>query len=461
MKMQWAWILPVLTILTLSGTAWGQGYPQGYAPGYQPGGPPPGYAPAGYDPSVMMYAPPGAMSGYGQQAGYFQPDGEPTPAAGPMPAGPMPGYDPGAAYAAEGYAGGQPYAEDFGVDCPYCGGGGCGRCSGHHGLLGDVLGLVGPYPDGGCGAVRWYDLSVDYMLLRRDGAGRTTNYTSSGIAGPIVLSNQNFEFDASSSFRFSGMFQVGPGSSAEFVYYGLFWYESQATVTDPNGNLFSAFSNFGTLPFNGFAETDQSDLQSARYTSKFDNFEVNFRQRWVAPSSRYQGSWLIGVRYFKLDEQFSLFTQSTINQGAAFYDTDVFNSLTGLQVGGDIWFCLLPGLRLGGEAKVGVYGNHSGQNSSIGATSLPVPFQENGESDDVAFVADVTPMLTYRINYQWTAKVGYHFLFVDGVSLASENFNPTPPAIFFPAPGVNRTVSINDNGQVFYHGFMAGLEFLW
>jgi hypothetical protein len=454
MKMQWAWILPVLTILTLSGPAWAQGYPQGYPPGYQPGSPPPGSALAGYDPSVMMYAPPDAMSGYGQQAGYFQPEGEPTPA------GPMPGYDPGAPYGGEGYEEGQPYAEDFGVDCPYCGGAGCGRCSGHHGLLGDVLGLVGPYPDGGCGAVRWYDLSVDYMLLKRDNVGRTTNFTSQGIAGPIVLSTDSLNFDASSSFRFTGAIQCGPGSSAEFVYYGLFWYESQSTVTDPNGNLFSAFSNFGTLPFNGFAETDNSDLQAIRYTSKFDNFEVNFRQRWVAPSNRYQGSWLIGVRYFKLDEQFSLLTQSTANQASLFYDTDVFNSLTGLQVGGDIWFCVLPGLRIGGETKAGIYGNNAGQNSSFSTTSGAF-LQENAHGQDAAFVTDTTLMATYRINYQWTAKIGYHFLYVDGVALATENFNTTPPAIFFPPPGVNRTLNLNDNGNVFYHGIMAGLEFMW
>src|SRR5688572_4677538 len=122
----------------------------------------------------MMYAPPGAMQGgqpehgqpaYGpgqaQQVGYFQEEGTPTPAPvlggeagapmGPMEAMPM---------MPDAY--GPTNAEDFGGDCPYCGGAGCGHCSGHNGLLGDVLGIVGPYPDGGCGAVRWYDLSLDY-----------------------------------------------------------------------------------------------------------------------------------------------------------------------------------------------------------------------------------------------------------------------------------------------------------
>jgi Putative beta barrel porin-7 (BBP7) len=474
MKMQWAWVLPVLTILASGGTTWGQDYSQGYPQGYQPGSPPPGYAPLQYDPSVTMYAPPGTMPGgqpgygqpgygpmgYGQPVGYMQAEGEPTPALLPGgesgALGPMPG--------AEGYEGGQyggpAHAEDFGVACPYCGGAGCDRCSGQNGLLGDVLGIIGPYPDGGCGAVRWYDLSIDYMLLKRDNVGRPTNFTSQGIAGPIVLSTNSLGFNESSSFRFTGMFQVGPGSSAEFVYYGLFFHDSEATVTDPTGNLFSVFSNFGTLPFNGFAETDQSNLQAIRYTSKFDNFEANFRQRWVAPSARYQGSWLLGARYFKLDEQFSLNTRSTTNSAEAFYDTDIFNSLTGMQVGGDIWFCLFPGLRIGGEAKAGVYGNHAGQNSSL-STSSGAVFQENADTEDVAFVGDATVMATYRLNYQWTAKLGYHFLYVDGVALASENFNPTPPALFLPPPGANRVLSMNNNGNVFYHGFMAGLEFMW
>jgi len=452
MKMQWAWILPVLTILSLSGTAWGQGYPQGYSPGYQPG-----FGPGGYDPSVMMYAPPGSLQA-ALPAGYMQAEGAPTPALAPEPGGPMPmvpmGAPPGENY-------GPTNAEDFGVACPYCGGAGCDHCGGHHGLLGDVLGFVGPYPDGGCGAVRWYDLAVDYMLLKREGVGRFTPFTSQGIAGPIVLSNEDFSFTEKSGFRFSAALQVGPGSNAEFVYFGLFFFDSTASVSDPTGNLFSAFSNFGTLPFNGFDETDQSDLQSARYTSKFDNFEANFRQRWIAPSARYQGSWLIGARYFKLDEQMSLLTISTLNGGAAFYDTDVFNSLTGLQFGGDIWFCLIPGLRIGGEAKVGVYGVHAGQNTSIDATSFATPFLESGRTNDVAFVGDATVMATYRLNYQWTAKVGYTFLYADGVALATENFNPTPPAVFFPPPGVNRTVNMNDDGHVFYHGLQAGFEFMW
>lgn len=41
-------------------------------------------------------------------------------------------------------------------------------------------------------------------------------------------------------------------------------------------------------------------------------------------------------------------------------------------------------------------------------------------------------MATYRINYHWTFRAGYEFLFVDGVALATENFNATAPNAHVP-----------------------------
>lgn len=226
-------------------------------------------------------------------------------------------------------------------------------------------------------------------------------------------------------------------------------------------------SDFGQLPFNGYDQTDESDLQRITYTSTFDNFEVNYRNRWMAPTARYQGSWLVGVRYFKLREGFNYHTESDVTNGLAAnrdvmdYDIISHNSLTGAQIGGDMWVCLLPGLRIGGEVKAGVYGNHMVVNSTINTSNLGQTFTENLKQNDVAFVGNLDAYMTYRLNYQWTLKLGYQFLYVDGVALAGENFNEVPPDIFVPPPGVSRVAQVNDNGSLFYHGFSAGLEFMW
>src|SRR5439155_6196939 len=99
-----------------------------------------------------------------------------------------------------------------------------GRHGGHgswlpNGLLGDVLGLVTPYPDGGCAAVRWFDFAVDYMALRRDNTGRNQVFTSLGSPAPgatpnIVLQTNNLDFPHNmSGLRFQGPLQDGPANA--------------------------------------------------------------------------------------------------------------------------------------------------------------------------------------------------------------------------------------------------------
>jgi putative beta barrel porin BBP7 len=364
--------------------------------------------------------------------------------------------------------------------CQHCGGMGCDACGGglgHGSLLGDVFGCIAPYPDGGCAAVRWYDFAVDYMALRREDAGRRVDFASSGINGPIVLDTTDLDFDAESGFRFSAMFQWGAGSNIEFTYFGLFFWDDSASVTDPTNSLFSPFSDFGLNP-GGFVETDNGDFASIDYESKFDSFEVNFRQRWMAPNCRYQGSCLFGVRYFKLDEDFNYFAQSTANTipgdpladpptvdivPALANNINVHNNMVGAQIGGDLWMCILPGLRVGAEGKAAVLANRIAVESTL-STNVPdidgnpqPALIEDLVENDVSFLGEANLFATYRLNYQWTLRGGYQFLYVDGVALAPENFNAQPPFL----DGSPRTTVVNDNGGVFYHGWFAGAEFMW
>ena len=85
-------------------------------------------------------------------------------------------------------------------------------------------------------------------------------------------------------------------------------------------------------------------------------------------------------------------------------------------------------------------------------------FVHDAEHCRVSFVGDANVQALYRLNYQWTLRAGYNFLFVDGVALAPENFNTIPP---FGPQFPNRQTFINDNGNVFYHGWNIGLEYMW
>ncbi|WP_425617918.1 hypothetical protein NA78x_001608 [Anatilimnocola sp. NA78] len=447
MNCRWAWMLPLLSIATVilgNQGAQAQG-PMG------PGGPPPGMMMGPGGPGMMGGAPPGmydpdSMGGQG----IMGPGGPPGGMMGPGGMGPG-GMGPGG-------MGMGPSGDMMG--CPPDGGGYGGGGHGHNGLLGDVLGILAPYGDGGCAAPRWFDFDVGIINLKREGAGVNRPFTSLGVAGPVVLQTDDLDFDDSTSFKFSAMMQCGAGSNLEFTYYGLFGWDASARATGP-GTLRSVYSQFGQDPgANGFLETDLSNVQRLDYTSTFDNFEVNFRQRWQSPHCRYQGSWLYGLRYFKLDEDFDYRTLAVANSSRTNVNTN--NSLTGLQVGGDVWICLIPGLKLGGEGKFGVFGNHQNIDTRLNLNGNPVAaFEEELNVGDVAFIGDLAAYATYRINYNWNLKVGYQALYVEGVALASDNFNPVPPDIFLANGSQTRVPTAQRNGNVFYHGFNASLEYLW
>jgi len=428
----------------------------GYA---QPPSGPAAYGQPGYGPpmSAMMDqggygAPPGGYGGYGAP--------DPSMGGGAMAGGMMGG----------------------GMDgpCQYCGGQGCPQCAGGagsdsswcpNGLLGDVLGLVAPYPDGGCAAPRWYDFAVDYMMLKRDNTGQNREISRfGGPGGPTALQTNQIDFGSyKPGFRFSAALQIAAANSLEFTYFGMFNYTGHATARAAGNNLFSVFSNFGQGPFGGFTEFDQANFQQITYQSTFDSFETNWRCRWMAPNCRYQGSWLVGVRHFILNEKFRFFSQSGENgipgpvtniipaQGRD--DTDTTNDLTGLQIGGDTWICILPGLRAGAELQAGVYGNHIGVNTTIGSNMTQTQFREHLADNNVSFLGQVNLLATYRINYNWSLRGGYQFLYVSGVALAPENFNPVAP--FINDPFRPRVQHVFDNGFAFYHGWNVGVEFMW
>jgi len=451
---------------------------------------PPGMQPAAYTqgPGSVLVQPqtPGPFPG-GPAAdvngayGYMPSDGGGAYGqAGPL--GPN-GYAPegygGGAYDQSGYAGGPQ-----GGGYPY-GGQGCDNCNGAwgipgsdvngqmlpNGLLGDVLGLIAPYPDGGCAAPRWYDFAVDYMMLKRDNTGRSQPFTSLGPQGPIVLETNDLNFGQfRPGFRFSAAVQLMAANSLEFTYFGQFNFTSQAAVTNANGQLFSVFSGFGATQFFGSTEFDNANFQQISYVSQFDSFEINWRRRWMSPNCRYQGSWTLGVRHFILDEQFAYASANVANgfqppfpigafiPARGLVQTFTTNDLTGFQIGTDAWICVLPGFRVGGEFQAGVYGNHMNINTvSSSNLTLGTVDRERLQSNDVSFIGQANLLATYRFNYQWSGRIGYQFLYVDGVALASENFNPVP----LNQQGPPRAPVVNDNGNVFYHGWSVGLEYMW
>ncbi len=494
MRIQRSWVLCVLTItaMAIAGhETWAQSYPypgsapaaapygsvpQGqpdmlgpaasapsFAPQYAPEnvgamgmmpasygayGPP--AAPGPYTPQGPMM-PPGGPYGY-QPAGYYDPtQGAPPQQLNPSPAmpmvdasGPMPEYG-GSEYMGEG----QP--------CMYCGGYGCEMCAGACDDFDlNLLRWLLPYGAGGCGAQRWYDASADWVYLKRDDIGSTTIFATEGPDGIPVLGSEQLDFPETSGFRASFAIQLGAGNLLETTYLGAFNWASKSEVTNGFDDLFSIISDYGLDPPFGFTDTDRASVQRIEYSSTFDTIELNYRQRWAGPNTRLQGSWLVGVRYMNLVEDFNYLTFAPANPGWMNYFVSTSNSLTGAQLGGDLWVCIIPGLSIGSEAKVGLYGNHATQRTTIEAYSIVDPIRERVTENGAAFLGDANVTLLWRLSQNWTFKAGYMFLWMDQVALAANNFNPEPPFV-----ADARYPVINNSSDVFYHGALLGLEYMW
>jgi hypothetical protein len=320
---------------------------------------------------------------------------------------------------------------------------------------------------------------MDVMNLTRDRASRRVDFASDGINGNIILSTDDLNFDPTLGGRLTAAMQIFAGSNLEFTYFGMFDFTDSA-VTPPSqfpDDIFSVISNFGLNPFNGFDETDRSSSQSIEYSSTIDNFELGVRKRFTGPNCRVQYSWLAGVRYLYLLEDFNYITiggdddpvdPGLQSRGMATFATTTRNSLTGFQVGADVWTNVIPGISLGADIKGGVYGNYANQTTNILATTTnpaqAQTFNESVDENDLAFVGDANLTMIYRLGPHWTFRAGYTMMFIEGVALAPENFNTTPPNILTTGPGFTfppRTATINDNGNAFYHGGFAGMEWMW
>jgi len=352
-----------------------------------------------------------------------------------------------------------------------CGGAGCesGDCEQRAYILPlgkhfNCFADLGPYGDG-TSAVHWFDVSADFIYLNRDDVSRQVDFASDGIGGPVVLGTNNLDFDEEPGFRVTGTYQISGSTHIEAVYMGTFNWNTTATATSGNDNLYSAISNFGNQPAGGFLQTDQSAFQRIDYSSDLNNVELNWRQHWMQPNYRLQGSWMAGVRYVRLREDLLYATRvnahtdpiTSLPRGPALMDYSVrtTNHLVGFQLGGDLFASLLPGLLVGGDLKAGIYGNHARQNTTISATNLNPAVREKVTDNDVSLVAEAGASVVYQITPWLSLKGGYELLYLDGVALAPENFNANAP---FGGP---RSTFVNDNGNVFYHGFTAGLEWIW
>lgn len=352
--------------------------------------------------------------------------------------------------------------------CLFCRGAGCGVCQtcfDPRQLCG-ALALLAPYQEGGLCAQRWYDFSAEALYLDYDATvSRNAVLARAGIGGPAVLSVGDADTGGSEAgMRLSGAILFGAGGNLEMTYMGLNQWNGEAVVEDPTGNLFSVISNFGTAPPGGFPQTDATERQAVSLESEFHSGEWNYRRRWVGPYCRFQGSWLAGIRYLNISEDFAYRTDETLAGGPQFFRslTDTRNSMTGFQLGGDLWWNVTPGINIGIGMKGAVLGNDAKQTTQFNTETLVAPIVVTAEDSSAAYLSEFQATIVYRFTYSWSARFSYHALTIDDIALGASNLAlPNPNGANLQTTLAQTPALLNNDDSLDLSGFSTGFEYIW
>ena len=305
----------------------------------------------------------------------------------------------------------------------------------------------------------WY-FSSDGLALQRVFSGLGPAATEGpGSTGTVALSQQNLDdpFQAGVRLLVGHTFGDSP-YQIEASYYWLNTLDTSAQVTDPTGNLYSPFTNFGfladptpsgALDLNSFAEI--------HLVSRLENAEVNLKYSLTLPDSDPRIVLLFGLRHVGIREEFDYSSSQapfTTNSVAVHAHTN--NNLWGPQIGGlvdygcqDVW------LRVEGKAAICNNSADRELETSVNTANATHPTLSN---TGTAMVADISAAIVWRPTSALTARVGYQGMWVDQVALAARNFTPADPASLTDATA---NPPINMRGTLIYHGPFAGLQVSW
>ena len=296
-----------------------------------------------------------------------------------MPASPLAGGMP----AAHGDAFMDAHGNPIVMPASYCQGcpGGCpsGACGCENGMAIDFGGYSEPDQ---CGP-HYFDVSADVVYMKGDDlfAG-VPAFTSQGVGlnAPKYLDPAQSYDEYEPGWRIAARLDLGPLSVFEATYMGLYdiRFNDQVLsvdVTNPSTDfqLFSMFSQYGTGTL--IPGIDDGRVHRLNFESDLQSTEISYRRYWVGASPRVSGTFLLGARYLRLTDGLVFSAEglvgSSVENGVRIWSGE--NDLVGFQFGGDGWICLRQGLRLGGEAKAGIYNNRFKFNN---AADLP------GTADD-------------------------------------------------------------------------------
>jgi hypothetical protein len=296
-----------------------------------------------------------------------------------------------------------------------------------------------------------YYLVLSGLVMTRTGPDATPLWSTAAAPGSGNLLNSSaFNFGWAGGFEGRAGVRLANRFGLEAGGFWLGKLDDQATLLNPTGVGVRVETN----PFTsyGFGANDRVEIP---YTSRIWSVEGN--ATWEA---RPGVTLLAGIRYISLRERLE---QNGIFPIAGSVENDVWNtrnSLIGAQVGARVDVLALAGNAAGpwllhGDLRFGVFHNEVKTDFVASASPVPGVFHTNsGGGSRTAWAAQGGLNLGYRLNDTATIKVGYEFLYIDGVALAPNQIPETPDYGSGPTPLRPIGARFED---VLYHGVKGTL----
>ena len=341
--------------------------------------------------------------------------------------------------------------------CLFCRGSGCLACKSIDlRYLGNNLQRFKPYGEI-CG-LRWYDLSVEAVFLGHTQGLGNMPVTGVGSVNPptdvaLSLNDAKDGDELAAGVRLSGALICGVGGNIEANYMGGNQWDARAVANSATNNLYSFITDFGTAVV--LDDVDESSSQSIGVESEFHTIELNYRRRTMGPYCRFQGSWLLGLRYlqFRNEMQYSAYRSPT----RFFNSSDrVRNHMFGAQVGGDVWWNIHSGVRLGMGLKTAWMQNEAKRSFTVNSNSIAnAVINDTHRGNDL--MCEFELKFIWQLNHSWKFRSAYYAIAAEDIAFASIDKN----SVLSLAPGGSPVDPAYVFDDLVVQGFSFGAEYNW
>jgi len=309
----------------------------------------------------------------------------------------------------------------------------------------------------------WYVLG-DLQPLFRDNF-RSFDYATLGAKGPGVLSSSDFDSTFEAGARVTVGRSMGDWYRIEVSYLGGYRWNDRAAIRNDDantqggtGNLFTALSGFGNPPTLGL---DYNNLAEVKFSSKLDNLELNVRRRFSVPPGPFETSFLVGVRFLRLDEETAYHTQSAVPLPlGAINDSRVAtsNDMVGVHVGIMGQWTATERSWVDFSVKGAFFSDSIDLNThyqNTDANGNVTFFKDRDSKTGTAYLLELALLYNYNFTRALTFRIGYSAMWMYGAALAADNLSTNATRL------TRGPVLIDNRGRIAFHGPTIGLVAAW